>query len=263
MTDAKMGGASRLRLFVKANDDVTDALLRGERLRLLAADEYGGRFEIETDHEPMPRSDVLCQQLDGAPVPPVVADLGLSAMGDTGLFAPRDVVVLSMQAEVENSAWREPESGYLVAPGSGSTSDAVVSALEPVGLISAAHSGKAMMRLVGAVKERSRAHVIVFNCSSVIPGDDVHCYAGSEPTLAERIHTFNLEAVRLSVQQGISVVDADRIVAELGAGRHVTAPLHYSDQAGAALASETLRVISELGFFEDRPLVPQVGQGGG
>ena len=77
------------------------------------------------------------------------------------------------------------------------------------------------------------------------------------------IAALNLAAVELSMQTGISVIDVDRAVAELGGDAHVNGVLSYSPEASAAIREELVRVLADYGFFDDRPLLEQVGQRGG
>ena len=80
---------------------------------------------------------------------------------------------------------------------------------------------------------------------------------------AERaIQQLNLAVMELSVLDGISVIDVDRIVAELGGREHVQEFLSYSPDARAAIRDELVRVLEEYGFFEPRPLLLQVGRRG-
>jgi hypothetical protein len=67
--------------------------------------------------------------------------------------------------------------------------------------------------------------------------------------------------MELSVREGISVIDVERLVAEHGASRHVLQAGRYSPQVNQAICQELLRVLEDIGFFEDRPLVMQVGRG--
>jgi hypothetical protein len=113
------------------------------------------------------------------------------------------------------------------------------------------------------VKERLDAHVLVHNASTVEPGDQVHNYHGREDTWALRVHQFNMALMELSVWEGISFIDVERLVAEHGAYRHVRQPGRYSAEVYEAIRREFRRVLEDIGFFEDRPLVMQVGRKGG
>lgn len=108
----------------------------------------------------------------------------------------------------------------------------------------------------------SGAHVIVFNVSTFDPSDTVTNYHGLEhDTPALRAHKVALTLIDLSAEQGISIVDADRLLAEMGAQRHVESIGRYSSEATEVLCEEVLRVITDYGFFEERPLMVQAGRG--
>lgn len=222
-----MGGRPQLKLFIKANRDVTDSLLSkgegGEKLERGLADlvreEYGRAFQLLTTWESAARSEVLLGQIEaGEP--------------ETGLFRERpDVVVLSAEPDLTGAAWD-------------GVADQVAEQLRSV---------------VRALRDRLGAHVLVFNCSTVDPDHRISNYRGlAEEPVSIRAHRLNLALVGLSATEGISIIDVDRVLAELGAGPHVTHVLDYSPEACDAICREVLRVLADYGFFEERPLVMQV-----
>lgn len=117
-----------------------------------------------------------------------------------------------------------------------------------------------MIDAIQRIKESSGARVIVMNASSYDPTETIsnHQLADSEP-LSVRAHRLNLEAMRLSFDEGISVLDIDRIIAEMGGKEHVSAFLEYSPEARAAIVDELVAVIDDYGYFDDRPILEQVG----
>lgn len=120
----------------------------------------------------------------------------------------------------------------------------------------------ALSALSSALMARG-AHVLVCNASTYDPEPErAFNFAGIEDPPALRIARFDLALLEHSVAAGISVIDADRLLAELGAAAHVVALGAYSDTGYAAIAEEVLRVTADYGFFEARPLLPQVGRGG-
>jgi hypothetical protein len=72
-------------------------------------------------------------------------------------------------------------------------------------------------------------------------------------------HELELALLELSVDEGISVLDTDRIVAELGGADHVESFLRYDDAVLDRLVTTMVEILADYGFFEARPLVPQVG----
>jgi len=107
---------------------------------------------------------------------------------------------------------------------------------------------------VDAAKARG-ATVLLLNGSSVVPGEDRAAARATSLGIARLNHS----GFELSVATGASIIDADRTLAELGADEHVTGALSYSPVAYAALRDELVRVLDDYGFFDDRPVLAQVG----
>lgn len=120
------------------------------------------------------------------------------------------------------------------------------------------------LHLVDAVKslrQQADARVIALNCCTVDPLDSMSRYDGSPDTTALLLHRLDLKLIELSLAEGISIVDVDRIIADLGAAEHVRGVLDYSPAACEAICDELYAVIDDYGFFEHRPLVVQVSSG--
>jgi hypothetical protein len=116
-----------------------------------------------------------------------------------------------------------------------------------------------LLQLIRVVKEGIGAHVIVYNCSPLDPDDQRHNYHGVADTLSVAIHRLNLALMYASMEEGISILDVERLVAEVGASQ-VLGALRYADEAQRSIGQEFLRIVEDIGFFEERPLVLQVGQ---
>lgn len=270
----RMGGKEQLQVFIKGNRDLEDSLLAAdEGLAALVREKYHGAFRIETVHEPCAPSGLLLQQLEGVAPPEELSEQRLGRDGfvtaqfESRLFEqPADVVVLSLEPEVRHAPWRHRQQGYLFCPPPGweeqwspGQREWLQERFTRQGLIPVSQFRENFVRLIRAVKQRLKAHVVVYNCSTVDPQDQTHSYRGVGQTLALRVHEFNRALMEVSVLEGISIVDVDRLVAELGANRHLTEALSYSAEAHRTFCREFLRVLEEIGFFEKRPLVMQVG----
>jgi hypothetical protein len=116
-----------------------------------------------------------------------------------------------------------------------------------------------MEKLIGVAKEHG-VHVVVFNGSSFDPNDTTSWYAGVADTPALFVQRLNRSLIQLSILDGISIVDADRIIAEVGGRSDVERLLAYSPQVSDLLCQELVRVLEDYGFFENRPLLTQVGR---
>lgn len=282
MRERKMGGKPVLRVWVQDSDDLTRSLLpsrSGDQvaspgLRGLMVDTYQGAFDLGLIQGSNGRADVLVQDIQEEARPHVVRcgmrehglDVPLSP-AQASLFGDEiDVVLLSAKPDVVQAPWRHRESGYLVNPPPGweeawtpSGQAWLREQFEPTEPSRVERSKDAMLSLIRAVKQRSGAHVIVYNCSPIDPTDRVHNYHGLDDTLSVRVHRFNLALMQLSVLEGISIIDVERVVAEIGQA-HVPSALRYSADAYQAICREVLRVLQDIGFFEARPLVMQVGR---
>jgi hypothetical protein len=130
------------------------------------------------------------------------------------------------------------------------------------------HEAIARLRedLVGvfdAIKADCDAHVVAIGVSTFDPGDPVSNLHGfAEEPVMLRCHRINLALFQTSHEVGLSVIDVDRLVAEAGGGRVVPAPLALSPDGSALVRDETLRVLFDYGFFDERSLIAQVGNRG-
>jgi hypothetical protein len=169
----------------------------------------------------------------------------------------RELVTDKYAGAVEIQTIRDPRG-----PLAGSVPDIVVLSAQPavVAEIPAAEFKHSLTEQIREIKQKLNAHVIVYNCSSVEPNDNVYTYYGMPDTFAIRVHRANLALMQISQLEGISIIDVERIIGQLAGDRAVKKPLDYIDEAYAAMGQEFLRVMEDVGFFENRPLVMQVGQ---
>lgn len=127
--------------------------------------------------------------------------------------------------------------------------------------IAAVESVKAdLVAAVGIIKEQGGAHVLVANASTVDPDDHVYNYHGrAVDPVALRIHRLDLMLIAVSHEEGVSIIDVDRLIAELGGAGNVLAATRYSENACERIAVETVRILEDYGFFDERPILAQVG----
>lgn len=282
MRTLKCGGSGRLRVVIKGHRDLTDCLLppisQGNGPQGGLVDRLREKWEcaVTVLVEPGGRSDVFFQQLEGGAIPDEWHESWpgdprrLAQAFSTGLLdEPTDVVVLSLQSELLAPVWRHQPTGVLWSPPEGWEQEWTLAERQWVGERFAPGSLQScdefrgnFSRLIRTLKDRCEAHMIVFNCSSIDPSDHAHNYHDLEDTFAVRVNRFNLALMELSLLEGISIVDADHLLAELGGERHIVTAGRYSVEANEALCRECARVLGEIGFFEPRPLVMQIGQRG-
>jgi len=117
-----------------------------------------------------------------------------------------------------------------------------------------------LVAVVDLIKAEVGAHVLVANVSTFDPDDVTSNYHGlSEEPFSLRAHRLDLMLVGVSHETGISIIDVDRCIAELGASGNVAGPADYAPPGCAAVADEIVRVLEDYGFFDERSLVAQVG----
>lgn len=120
------------------------------------------------------------------------------------------------------SLMRHSRDGFLFYPNGAeawATGDRIwlQSNYEASGLLSVDAAMNNLAAIVAKIRGHSEVPILIFNLSPVIPGDQVHCYAGLGETFATRIRKFNPALEELSENSGISIIDVDTIVARHGA----------------------------------------------
>lgn len=237
-------------------------------------EKYGDRFTIDLRFTPGFRSDILAQQISEHEYPEDLAErFGPGAEWADQFHNPfmgleTDIVILSILPDIRQPAWRHRLTGSLITmtddrrrmldDGQAAWFDKT---FEPIGRIGKIAYQESFGRVVHFLKHDLDAHVIVFGCSSLDLDDMTHNYHGAPETLSYRAALFNTEAIRFSFAEGISIVDVDRLVAEIPGEAKVPSAFTYSAPVRTAVAQELFRIIEDIGFFEDRPLLVQAGQG--
>jgi lysophospholipase L1-like esterase len=106
-----------------------------------------------------------------------------------------------------------------------------------------------LARIVAGIRRRSEVPILIYNVSSVDPGDSIHCHQGLGDVFATRIRRFNLGLIELSQKTGISIIDVDSIVARGGADRLKLDPVHLTAEGYRLVAEEVVRVLDDHGCF--------------
>lgn len=118
--------------------------------------------------------------------------------------------------------------------------------------------------IVNEIKTKVQAHILISSLSTLDPSDPMYTLHGqSEEPFTLRAQRLNLMLVGVSHQEGISIIDVDRIIAEVGGSESVTGPGRYNASGAAAVLNEIVRILDDYGFMDDRPLMEQVGAKGG
>ena len=257
----------RLTIFAKGNLDVRDSLhslrIGGNVVWNGINEVVGARFaqtRVRLRHEVWSRSDALLES-DGAipadlsgrmlPLGPVSAEAQFSR----ALFdVDADAIVLSIQPDVMTRLVRHGRDRYLLCPSNREAwaeEDRHWLRTEFCAVESpdAATSMQNYEHIVGRIRQRTLAPILVYNVSSVVPGDSIHCHEGLGDTLATRIRRFNLALVELSQRTGISIIDVDAIVARAGADRVKVDAFHLTAEGCRLVAEEVVRVMDDVGCF--------------
>lgn len=173
---------------------------------------------------------------------------------DVAVVEPRSVGLLLAELQASGGGPATPSSALVdwepdvivLSIGPDISSDGDVDAFRSQGL-----------ELISVIKERVGAHLVFVNSSSIAPGTTPGSW---DNETSERIHRLNRIVIEFSEREGVSIVDVDRLAAEMGAGTHVLRTDYYSDALEQAIGAELIRILDDYGYFEERPLVAQVGR---
>jgi hypothetical protein len=268
----KLGGKANLRIVAQASPDIVASLVGADvgapssdfRLSHLVAAKHGGSVRIDLIPLPPVRSANLVSQLEqllahglGQQQPAPAADEHRGADIDVVVFSLLpDLVPLVLTDREGNAGVDSFQTWGKYGP------DQLTWTVEhtppPTGE-SVWEWKERVTQLIRFVKEQLTSHVIIYNCSALYPGEYIHNYKNISDTITERIKRYNLSVIELSIAEGISIIDVERIVAQAG-DRFLVDCLRYTNEAYAAIGTEFLRVLDDIGFFEARPLTMQLGQ---
>jgi hypothetical protein len=262
--------AQALRIFARGNVDVRDSLLWS---RVNGVVQWNGINEVlrlrhpgltaRIRHETCARIDLipLPGETPNAPPEELMRRLPsgvhpLNRQHSSALFAmPSDVVVFSLQSAVLNSLVRHRRDGWLLMPDNpeswdGDSRQWLASECENVGLAPLEAIMARLEQLIGAVEEHVGAHVLVYNLSPAIPGEQIHSWLGAEDSLTLRARRFNLALTQLSLRMGFSIVDVERIAACGGTDRLKIDLVHLTAEGWQRIAEEVVRILEERGCFD-------------
>ncbi len=261
--------ARRLNLFAKGNVDVRDSLhccsvagkIRWNGINEIVRARFPGSV-VRVRHEVWTRSDALLETKGTIPPGLRERNLPLAPFTLDAQFSRRaldgddDAVVLSIQPDVANPLFRRRHDGCLLLPyGVNEWREEdrhwLQEEFEVVNHLTVATSMANLAQIIRDIRSRREAHILLYNMCSVIPGEQVHCHQGLEEILSTRIKRFNLAALELSQQLGISIVDVDGIAARAGTDRVTLDAGHLTAEGHQLVAQEVVRILEDLGCFDD------------
>jgi len=259
----------RINLFVKGNVDVHDSLhsciiggvLQWNGINEVVRKQYPGTL-IRLKHETFTRSDAL---LAAATVPAALAArsfrLGaypLASQFSQAVFETDcDAIVFSIQADALTRLIRHRDSGALFYVHDWAAQDPddqewLNTHFERTGLLTAAESMANFEQIIARIRKRTDAPIVIYNISSAIPGETVHCLLGLGETFATRMRRFNLGLAELSEKTGVSIIDVDNLMARHGVDRMQVNGLHLTAAGYQLVAGQVAAVLEDLGLLERR-----------
>jgi hypothetical protein len=175
--------------------------------------------------------------------------------GDGAERYPRSVVVLSAGPDFTRVMYRHRQHGFLVDPGGFWLQSDMARVLkdmagvewfrsnfESIGRFTIEDFRRSFGRLVDEVRDRTKAHILVFNLLAVDPNETMHSYRiGGYPDTARRRH-FNIALTELAAAHDFDVVDVDRIAKLDGVSDQVDFA-HFSERQFGDIAAEAHRIL--------------------
>jgi hypothetical protein len=261
-------------MFARGNVDVHDTIVAsrtGEHLTWNGINELLRPLGVvaRVVHETAVRSDVLATLPQ--PIPVELAErepqLALGAFPLASQFATRlydgghDVIVLSIVQDAMTGLVRHRRAGWSFFPGRVDAWPADArrwarSELEPIPPLTAEQAGRALDRVIARIRVGTAAPIVVFNASTYVPGDTIHCHAGLDDALAVRLAQFDVMLAEVSRRTAISIVDVDRVIAGAGAATHKLDALHYTAEGYELICRELTRVLADLGVLDEAAREP-------
>lgn len=172
---------------------------------------------------------------------------------------PKSVVVLSVGSDEVRVLHRHREHGFLVDIGGWWRNQSLEKAMtdldaarwfqerfETVGRISVPEFKANLEKLVGLLKDRLGAKVIVFNTLEVDPSNPTHNFQLVGQGHVARRREFNLALAELSARLDFPILDVDRILKEQGVKKMVDFA-HFPLEGKLPVAREGYQILKDLG----------------
>jgi hypothetical protein len=258
-------------LFAKGNVDVHDSLhscrIAGEVRWNGINDVLRGRIDaiIRLRHETWTRSDAVLRAQGVVPSEIAERQLPLgsypaASQFSTALFDSKaDAIVLSILGETATALMAHKKAGFLFYPAdvekwTQSDRDWLKTDFNRSDLLDVCESMENVKSIIERIRMRTEAPILVYNVSSIVPGETVHCLQGLGEIYSTRCRRFNLALAELSEQTGISIIDVDSIIARAGADKLKLDAMHLTADGYRLVAEEVVRVLGDLG------VMPTVGE---
>jgi hypothetical protein len=260
------GILKRLNLFAKGNVDVHDSL---HSCRIGGAlhwnginDVVRGRADVvvRLRHETWTRSDAILRAAGTVPFELAERQLQLGSYPAASQFSKAvfentaDAVVLSILGETATALLQHNSSGFLFYPSetekwSQADRNWLKSEFSRQDLLDVGTSMGHLRQMIIRIRERADVPVLVYNVSSIIPGETVHTLQGLGEIYSTRCRRFNLGLADLSEELGFSIVDVDSIIGRAGADKFKIDAMHLTPEGYRLVAEEVVRILEDLGVM--------------
>jgi len=250
-------------LFAKGNVDVHDSLhscringsIRWNGINELTRPKMGTLIRLQ--HETWTRSDAIAES-DGT-IPAEVEERALplgvyplaSQFSNAVFTNEADAIILSVLGDTANRLYRNNEQAYKFFAANleiwnSNDREWLTSHFSYTNLLEVSQSMESLAKIVERIRSHKDVPILVYNVSSIVPGEDLYNYLGVDETYSTRCKRFNLALADLSRQTGISIVDVDTIIARSGADRLKVDAMHLTPEGYRLVAEEVVRILVDL-----------------
>ena len=176
---------------------------------------------------------------------------------DSAFTWPHEALVMSVQADLCVPLLRHRTLDYLMHPYDlrcwpAADLDWLKSNFIPEPAPGAERSMEDLAHVIDRYRRLSEAPILVFNMSSVVPGETIHSYQCAADATSQRIRRFNCALVDASAELGFSIVDVDRIIAEHGARHLKFDPVHFNAEGCRLVCEDVVRILDDYGVLPER-----------
>jgi hypothetical protein len=256
----------RLNLFAKGNVDVHDSLhscrIGGEVRWNGINDIIRGRTDtvVRLRHETWTRSDAILEASGTVPVEIAERKLPLGSYPAPSQFSTAlfnntaDAIILSILGETATTMLKHNRTGFLFYPSETekwlqADRNWLKSDFTRRDLLDVTTSMSHLRQIIDRIRERTDVPILIYNVSSIIPGETVHSLQGLGEIYSTRCRRFNLGLAELSEELGFSIVDVDSIIGRAGADTFKIDAMHLTPDGYRLVAEEVVRVLDDLGVI--------------
>jgi hypothetical protein len=257
---------TRLTLFAKGNVDLHDSL---HSCRIAGEIRWNGINSVTRErsnapvrlrHETWTRSDAVLAATGVVPAEIAGRKLTLgsypaASQFGTALFdSNADAIIMSILGETATTLVKHNRAGFLFYPADSERwpqpdREWLKTDFVRCDLLDVRTSMSNFRGIIDRIRMRTDAPILIYNVSSIVPGETAHCLQGLGEIYSTRCRRFNLGLAELSEETGISIIDVDSIVARAGADKLKLDAMHLTADGHRLVAEEVVRVLGDLGVM--------------